>query len=258
MKKYGIIGGIAVLVIAGGIYYSLSMATDTPEPLQTVQGETQQNKNTSSTASSSEKSTKTVQKPIMNTITGENVPEGFYDEVLSDGYTYNNPKPLDLSLVTPNENPNVPGHINEKDYYAHISASQLIADYPLNSFDGTHQSVKYAGATNYSHLSIHLRSKDEANYPIGKEAFTKWFQGKYGKDFVFTGEDISSNEDFNQKGIFSIIVIGGDIDELNAIVIDMKSVKIFADPEVGYLRTDFIRTEEFNKVLNELGNNAAI
>lgn len=251
MKKVGIVMGVVILGVAG-VYYSLS-ASKNPDQQQSLQTQleevTQQNKNTSSTSSSA-KSKQSVQKPIMNTITGENVPEGFYDEVLSDGYTYNNPKPLDMSLVTPNENPNIPGHINEKDYYANISVSQIVPDYPLNTFDGTYDSVKYTRATNYNHIEMTLRSKDEANYPIGKEAFTKWFKGRYGKDFVFTGEDMSSNEDFNQKGIFSIIVIGGDVNELKDIVNDMKSVKIFAD-NLNTLVPGFYRTPEYDKVISD-------
>jgi hypothetical protein len=255
MKKYGIIGGIAVLAIAG-VYYSLSMTTDIPKPLQIGQGETQQNKNTSSTASSSAKSTKTVQKPIVNTITGENVPEGFYDEVLSDGFTYNNPKPLDLSLVIPNENPNVPGHINEKDYYANISASQLVPDYPLNSFDGTRNSVKYVGATNYHHMNISFDYRDPDNFPIGKEAFTKWFQGKYGKDFVFTGKNNFPNEDFPRESHFSIIVFGGDINEMKQIGSDLDNGTMNHRYERGF-KNGFIPTPEYNKVMDSYNSNTA-
>ena len=54
------------------------------------------------------------EKVVINTITGENVPEGFYDEILADGYTYNNPKPIPENWIIEPEGDGYPATI---DYY---------------------------------------------------------------------------------------------------------------------------------------------
>ena len=54
------------------------------------------------------------EKVVINTITGENVPEGFYDEILADGYTYNNPKPIPENWIIEPAGDGYPATI---DYY---------------------------------------------------------------------------------------------------------------------------------------------
>jgi len=129
---------------------------------------------------------------------------------LADGYTYNNPKPFDISIVTQNDNPYVPGYITE-DQVKNLSESWLVPNYPSEEYTGDFM-YKYTMGTNYHEINIGFPYGSELAMMEGKEAFTKWFQSEYGYDFVFVRyRNYTNSSKLNKYRYWNILITGENL-----------------------------------------------
>ena len=156
------------------------------------------------------------EKVVINTVTGENVPEGFYDEVLADGYTYNNPKPIPESWIIEPAGEGYPATIDYYKFFNEASESQTL---PGKIGSKTAIPDYMYG---YSQRAIYISFKS-MNFE-NKNDFSKWFNDKYNVSFVFINQSNLSNQ--GGKGWAIFINDELNFSELNTLVNDMKSEDI--------------------------------
>ena len=156
------------------------------------------------------------EKVVINTVTGENVPEGFYDEILADGYTYNNPKPIPENWIIESAGDGYPATIDYYKFFDEASESQTL---PGKIGSKTAIPDYMYG---YSQRAIYISFKS-INFEK-KNDFSKWFNDKYNVSFVFIKQSNLSNQGGKSWAIF----INDELNfsELNTLVNDMKSEDI--------------------------------
>lgn len=143
---------------------------------------------------------------IENIVTGENVPEGYYDEVLVDGYTFNNPKPLPEEWITETAGEDYPATIDWKMVYNQLPESYIL---PGKIYSSTNIIPEYMYGHSKRVITIDLR-KASLNFS-DKTKFTEWLNTHYGYKFYF----IEYIKGYNtNKGIWQILITEGEIDDL--------------------------------------------
>lgn len=164
------------------------------------------------------------QSIIINTITGENVPEGFYDEVLADGYTYNNPKPINEEWIMVKAGDNYPATIRDPIKYWNQGdlppESWNIPNYLGKEYDGTNfDDAKFMYGTMKRFITI--KFLDDQTKPKSKEEFTQWFSQNFGYDFIFYQQKVSSEVNTGRTA-WRILVLDATVDNINNIYISLN------------------------------------
>ena len=164
------------------------------------------------------------EKVVINTVTGENVPEGFYDETLADGYTYNNPKPINEEWIMVEAGDNYPATIRDPITYWNQGdlppESWNIPNYLGKEYDGTNfDDAKFMYGTMKRFITI--KFLDNQTKPQSKEEFTQWFSQNYGYNFVFYQQykDSALN---TGKTAWRILVIDATVDKINNIYMSLN------------------------------------
>ncbi len=148
------------------------------------------------------------EKVVINTITGENVPEGFYDEVLADGYTYNNPKPIPESWIMKPAGDGYPATIDYYKFFDEASESQTL---PGKIGSKTEIPDYMYG---YSQRAITISFKNGNGNLHNKSEFTNWFNDNFDLNFSF----LTVNKSYNYGGwLWGIYITEGDLQDIKNI-----------------------------------------
>jgi hypothetical protein len=151
---------------------------------------------------------------IINTITGENVPEGFYDQVLADGFTYNNPKPIPESWIIEPAGDGYPGTIDYYKFFDEASESQTLPGKIGSKTAIPDYMYGYSPRT----LDISFRTKPDS--VSSKADFAKWFKDNYGLDFLY----VTMNDSHNYGGkLWSIYITEGELEDIKNVQSDIIS-----------------------------------
>jgi len=164
------------------------------------------------------------EKVIINTLTGDNVPAGFYDEVLEDDYTYNNPKPLEEAEIFFPATLDFPKTIK----FNPLSTSYFVPNYPGQKYLGNYENTEYMYGTNYRVLDIEFNNP--ASKASNKSDFTKWAT-QYGIEFIFIQYDKSSYLNTGATG-WRILVTNFDINTLKKTIENINNEEVV---EANYL-----------------------
>jgi hypothetical protein len=165
------------------------------------------------------------EKVIINTLTGENVPAGFYDKILADGYTYNNPKPIEEAEVFFPATLDFPKTIK----FNPLSTSYFVPNYPGQKYLGNYKNTEYMYGTNYRILDIGFN--DSLSKVFSKSEFTKWIN-QYGIDFLFVQQYKSSDLNTGRTG-WKILVINLEINTLKETI---KNINNKGVVKIDYLK----------------------
>lgn len=151
---------------------------------------------------------------VINAYTGENVPEGFYDEVLADGYTYNNPKPIPESWIIEPAGDGYPATIDYYKFFDEASESQTLP----GSIGSKTAIPDYMYGYSPRTLDISFRTKPDS--VSSKADFAKWFKDNYDLDFLY----VTMNNSHNYGGrLWSIYVTEGDLQDIKTIQSEISS-----------------------------------
>ena len=242
MKKFALPMGVLAIIIAGVLFFMNQQEEVIPAAdNEIVVSDTQAEDSKVSQVSSEKKQTNVKsakvdsdevnekkeldnKKVIVNTITGENVPEGFYDEVLEDGYTYNNPKPLEEAEIFFPATLDFPKTIK----FNPLSTSYFVPNYPGQKYLGNYENTEYMYGTNYRVLDIEFNNP--ASKASNKSDFTKWAT-QYGIEFIFIQYDKSSYLNTGATG-WRILVTNFDINTLKKTIENINNEEVV---EANYL-----------------------
>jgi hypothetical protein len=258
MKKFALPMGVLAILIAGLLFFTNQqeeviptvgneiVVSDTQTEdakVSKVSKETEKTNEKSAKVDSGEVSeAKEVnnEKVIINTLTGDNVPAGFYDEVLEDDYTYNNPKPLEEAEIFFPATLDFPKTIK----FNPLSTSYLVPNYPGQKYLGNYKNTEYMYGTNYRILDIEFNNP--ASKASNKSDFTKW-ANQYGIEFIFIQQYKSS--DLNRgKTSWKILVTNFNINTLKETIGNINNEGIV---EIDYLSNIPLKQYRDNGLYNE-------
>ena len=151
---------------------------------------------------------------IINAYTGENVPIWFYDKVLADGYTYNNPKPIPESWIMEPAGDGYPATIDYYKFFDEASESQTLPGKIGSKTAIPDYMYGYSART----LNISFRTKPDSI--SSKADFTKWFKDNYDLDFLYL--TMSKAQNYGGR-LWSIYVTEGELDDIKTIQSDIIS-----------------------------------
>lgn len=123
------------------------------------------------------KSETQTQYTIADPKTGE-VPEGFYDTKLADGYTYNNPQPIQDDWIVKPAGDGYPATVDERK----LSDSWVVPKYK-EIYSETYQNPWAAYGFNYRHILITGES-----VPNLTDEFIHWLKQYNNLSYVFIGD----------------------------------------------------------------------
>lgn len=152
---------------------------------------------------------------IENIVTGENVPEGYYDELLADGYTFNNPKPIPEEWITETAGEGYPATIDWEMAYNQLPESYIL---PGKFYSNTNVIPDYMYGHSKRVITIDILDSNISF--LDKISFTEWFNINYGYNFNF----ITPMKSYNSgKDFWQILITDGEINDLIQLKQDMES-----------------------------------
>lgn len=214
MKKLVIPVSILSLV-AVGIILSLpkdEVETENTQIVQTQNKEEIENKNKNTSSQEQEKpvepeivtTASTSTGEIVNPITGESHPASYYDEVLADGYTYNNPAPIPEDWIIEPATDEYPATLDYDTIYDNLPESYLLPGNTSGMFSMVPKHMH-----GYSPRVLFLRNK---NGFINKTEFLDWLSQYTDSDIYFVAESEYNNRDGGRN--WNIFIKEGSMDTI--------------------------------------------
>ena len=255
MKKFALPMGVLAILIAGVLLLmnqkeEVVPTADKEKVVSDVQTEDDNISEVIINKKTSKVSSKEVnnEKKYINTITGENVPAGFYDEILADSYTYNNPKPIPEEWITKPAEDDYPATI---DYYKFIDEASESQTLPGTIGSKTLIPDYMYG---YSGHSINIYFSKKYDKISNKSDFTNWFSNNYSLNFQF----IQKNKSYNWGGqLWSIYITEGDVNDIKSIMSDIKKNYDVDINHISLYLPKYRHTEELKR-LKKTDSNARI
>jgi len=124
---------------------------------------------------------------IVNPITGETNPASYYDEVLADGYTYNNPKPIPESWIIEPAGDEYPATLDYEKMRATVSESYLLPGRISTMFSMVPEHMH-----GYTPRILFLRNENGFN---SKKEFLTWLSEYTDSDIYFISQSKYNNRD---------------------------------------------------------------
>jgi hypothetical protein len=205
MKKFALPIGVLAILIAGTLFFinqkeevvpaadNEIVVSDTQTEdakVSDVNGEEGQNVEEATKVDSEEvNEIKEVnnEKVIINPITGESHPASYYDEVLADGYTYNNPAPIPEDWIIKPATDEYPATLDYDTIYDNLPESYLL---PGNTSGMFSMVPKYMHG--YGPRILFLRNEDGF---ANKTNFLDWLRQYTDSNIYFVAESKYNNRD---------------------------------------------------------------
>jgi len=150
--------------------------------------ETSKNKNTITKEEEKDKNiVSSKSHEIVNPITGEVHPASYYDEVLADGYTYNNPAPIPDDWVIESATDKYPATLDYEKIRATVSESYLLPGKISTMFSMVPEHMH-----GYTPRILFLRNENGFNT---KKDFLTWLSQYTDSDIYFISESKYNNRD---------------------------------------------------------------
>lgn len=167
---------------------------NTQEVVQTQNNEEIENKNQNTSSQEQEQAvesevvtTSTSTGEIVNPITGETHPASYYDEVLADGYTYNNPAPIPEDWIIEPATDEYPATLDYEKMRAAISESYLLPGKISTMFSMVPEYMH-----GYTPRILFFRNE---NGFTNKTEFLSWLRQYIDSDIYFVAESKYNNRD---------------------------------------------------------------
>ncbi len=144
------------------------------------------------------------EKVIINPITGETHPVGFYDKVLEDGYTYNNPAPIPEDWIIEPATDEYPATLDYDTIYDNLPESYLLPGNTSGMFSMVPKHMH-----GYSPRVLFLRNK---NGFTNRTEFLNWLSQYTDSDIYFVAESKFNNRDGGRN--WNIFIREGNMDTI--------------------------------------------
>lgn len=223
MKKFALPIGVLAILIAGVLFFmnqkeEVVPTTNNEKVVSDVQTEgdnnvsevsreeEQNNKEVTKVASVEVNETKEVnnEKVIINPITGKTHPASYYDEVLVDGYTYNNPAPIPEDWIIEPATDEYPATLDYEKMRATVSESYLLPGRISTMFSMVPEHMH-----GYTPRILFLRNKDGFT---NKTEFLEWLRQYTDSDIYFVAQSKYNNRGGGKN--WNIFIKEGSMDSI--------------------------------------------
>ena len=222
MKKFALPMGVLAIIIAGALFFinqkekvaptadNEIVVSDTQTEdakVSEVSKETEKTHEKSAKVDSDEVSEKKElnnEKVIINPITEETHPVGFYDKVLEDGYTYNNPAPIPEDWIIEPATDEYPATLDYEKMRATVSESYLLPGRISTMFSMVPEHMH-----GYTPRILFLRNK---NGFTNKAEFLDWLRQYTDSDIYFVSESKYNNRGGGKN--WNIFIKEGSVDSI--------------------------------------------